>query len=239
MRKMGIILMCITPFVWGMEKSKAGVYFVGSFDFTSCFLNVNGLNKELKRYGIEKLSTRQDCWGKYNDELSAIIGSIILGAQEVEYEGESAKSESLEVRADFRAHFMKFGYFYSITHRLGLAPFLSVGLFRYNLDLIPIFISEVDFDSLLSGAGAKRICSMSTMQLGLSLGGKVFFTLFKFKGVVPIGLSLQASYPLWCEKADWELKDGKLLKGAPKLSLNCPFISLGLVFGGKRKEEGK
>lgn len=211
----------------GAEGFKGGM---GGPSLTVSFFNTEELNAKLKSHNIGELSTQQTCFGGGG---SGIIGRVLLGGWG--FGGtEGVESDSVKVKVGYGGGFFEPGYYLPITQNFGLSILLGLGGYGYSLNLTPTSLSGADFDTLLTGPGARRTSTLSAGGLSLSIGGGLLF-LVPFEESF-IGLNVKGGYIFSPMKPEWELEDGGALKGAPKLNLNGPFISIGLVFGGKREE---
>ncbi len=211
----------------GEEGFKGGM---GGPCLAVSFFDAKELNARLKAHNIEELSTQQTCFGGGG---SGIIGKVILGGWGFGG-GEEVESESVKVKVDYGGGFFEPGYYLPITQNLGLSILLGLGGYGYSLNLTPTSLSGADFDTLLTGPGARRTSNISAGGLSLSIGGGFLF-LIPFEEAF-IGLNVKGGYIFSPMKREWELEDGGTLRGAPKLNLNGPFISIGLVFGGKEEK---
>lgn len=224
----GIILITGLSFpVLGTEKSRDWVW---SCDITFSFFDVKEMNAMFEKHSIEELPTHQYC-GSF--EFGGVKKGLNL-ASWMFLKLDRTKSESLKIWANHMMVFWKARYLLPITDNLSL--FISPGLGGYHneLNLIPTSLAEADFDSLLTGPGARRTCRIRDIGISLCVEVGLLFTPFKgyFKG-----LNIKGGYIFSPIRTGWELEDGKPLKGAPNLNLSSPYISLGLVFGGREIKE--
>lgn len=231
LRCIGIILLVgLFLSVFGAERAEERVviYTLGT---TFTFFDVKELNAKFKSYNIEELSMPQTCW---SFEFAWFKKGLAL-ASWMFMKLDRIKSESLEIWTNRMMFFWKVRYLLPVTKNLSLFISSGLGGYYYGLDLTPTSLTEASFDSILVGPGARRSCRMSDMGLSLCIEGGSLF-LLPFKRYL-IGLNIKGGYIFSPLNTGLGLEDGESLRGVPKLSMNSPYISLGLSFGGKRTKE--
>ncbi len=204
---------------------------IGSGSLTLTFFDVKEWNTLFERHNIRQFSTPQKFWGSGFARFKKGLAPAIWMFHDIDW----IRTDSLEIWMDYTTGFWEERYSLPITQ--SLIPFLSLGFggYYWRFDFIPTSLSEVDFDSLLTGASARRTSSILDMGISLSIGSGFCF-IIPFKKYF-VGLGVKGGYLFSPLHTDWRLRDGKPLRGAPELGLNSPYLSLGFVFG--RREIGK
>ncbi len=196
---------------------EAGGY--GGFLYSFSSPDLNKMNTDIqKNYGIKfenhYIGTGGTGW--------VIAGKIVLGGSG--FGGSySISNDTIKIIGKYGAGFFEPGYHLSIK-KIGFDIILGIGGGNYTLVLI----------KGLKDASWNDILTDPQKSIELTFGGFAVQPCVRITiPIAFIGLTLKGGYSFYPIKPEWKFKYGGNVLNPPDVSLSGPYLSAGIVFGGK------